>query len=36
MNAKQRLYARLSGKSVDRIPNLNITMLFAAQHTGIK
>lgn len=36
MNAKQRLYARLSGKAVDRIPNLNITMLFAAQHTGIK
>lgn len=36
MNAKQRLYARLAGKPVDRIPNLNITMLFAAQHTGIK
>lgn len=36
MNAKQRLYARLAGKSVDKIPNLNIVMLFAAQHTGVK
>lgn len=35
MNAKQRLEARLAGKPVDRIPNLSIVMLFAAQHAGI-
>ncbi len=35
MNAKQRFEARLAGKTVDRIPNLSIVMLFAAQHTGI-
>lgn len=36
MNAKERLYARLAGKPVDKIPNLNIVMLFAAQHAGIR
>ena len=35
MNSKERIYARLAGQPVDRIPNLNIVMLFAAQHAGI-
>ena len=35
MNAKERFEARLAGKPVDRIPNLSIVMLFAAQHAGI-
>lgn len=35
MTPKERLYARLAGKPVDRIPNLNIVMLFAAQHAGV-
>ena len=35
MNSKERIYARLAGQLVDRIPNLNIVMLFAAQHAGI-
>ena len=35
MNSKERIYARLAGQPVDRIPNLNIVMLFAAQHVGI-
>lgn len=32
MNSKERVLARLEGKAVDKIPNLNITMLFAARH----
>lgn len=35
MNSKERLLARLAGRPVDRIPNLNIVMLFAAEHAGI-
>lgn len=35
MNSKERLFARLAGKPVDRIPNLNIVMMFAAKHAGI-
>ena len=35
MNSRERLFARLAGKPVDRIPNLNIVMLFAAKHAGI-
>lgn len=36
MTPKERLLARLAGKPVDRIPNLNIVMLFAAKHAGVK
>ena len=35
MNAKERFEARLAGNPVDRIPNLSIVMLFAAQYAGI-
>ncbi len=35
MTPKERLYARLAGKPVDKIPNLNIVMLFAARHAGV-
>ena len=35
MNPKERLFARMAGVPVDKIPNLNIVMLFAAQHAGI-
>lgn len=34
MTPKERLFNRLAGKPVDRMPNLNIVMLFAAQHCG--
>ena len=36
MTPKERLLARIAGQPVDRIPNLNIVMLFAAQHTGYR
>lgn len=35
MTSKERLYARLEGKPVDKIPNLNIVMLFAAKYGGV-
>lgn len=35
MNSKERLFARLQGKPVDKVPNLNITMLFAARYAGV-
>lgn len=35
MTPKERLFARLAGQPVDRVPNLNIVMLFAAKYTGI-
>lgn len=35
MNARERLYARLKGEPVDKVPNLNIVMLFAARYAGI-
>lgn len=35
MTPKERLFARLAGKPVDLVPNLNIVMLFAAQHAGV-
>ena len=35
MNSKERVLARLEGKPVDKIPNLNITMLFAAKYAGV-
>lgn len=35
MNSKERVSARLEGKPVDKIPNLNITMLFAARYAGV-
>lgn len=35
MNSKERVMARLEGKAVDKVPNLNITMLFAARHGRI-
>lgn len=34
MNCKERFYARLRGEKVDRIPNLNIVMGFAAKLSG--
>ena len=34
MNSKERLYARLAGQPVDRPPNLNIYMTFAAHYIG--
>ena len=34
MTPKERFYNRLAGKPVDKIPNLNIVMQFAAQHIG--
>lgn len=35
MPHKDRLFARLEGKPVDRVPNLNIVMLFAAKYAGV-
>ncbi|MBO4885475.1 MAG: uroporphyrinogen decarboxylase family protein [Clostridia bacterium] len=35
MNSMERLSARLAGKDVDRAPNLNILMTFAAKYAGI-
>ena len=35
MTSKERLYNRILGKPVDKIPNLNILMTFAAQEIGI-
>ncbi|MHB9024076.1 MAG: uroporphyrinogen decarboxylase family protein [Armatimonadota bacterium] len=34
MTPRQRLFARLQGKPVDRAPNLSILMLFAAKYIG--
>lgn len=35
MNSKERVRARLEGRPVDRIPNLNILMQFAAKFIGV-
>lgn len=35
MNSKQRVLARLAGQPVDRIPNHNIVMQFAAKRIGV-
>lgn len=35
MTPKERLHRRIKGEKVDKIPNLNITMLFAAAYAGI-
>ena len=35
MNSKERVYARINNRPVDRIPNLNILMLFAAKEIGV-
>ena len=35
MNSKERVYARIDGQPVDRIPNLNILMFFAAKEIGV-
>lgn len=35
MNAMERVLLRLQGKKTDRIPNLNIVMLLAAQEIGV-
>lgn len=35
MNSYERLFSRLDGKSVDKIPNLSIFMGFAAKNSGI-
>lgn len=35
MTSKERLYARLEGKPVDKIPNLNIVMALVAKMAGV-
>ena len=35
MNSKERVYARIKNRPVDRIPNLNILMFFAAKEIGV-
>ena len=35
MNSKERLIARINNQPVDRIPNLNILMFFAAKEIGV-
>lgn len=35
MNSYERVMARLNGQPVDKIPNLNIVMAFAAQHIKV-
>lgn len=35
MTPKERLFNRLQGKPVDKVPNLNIVMLFAAKYANI-
>jgi len=35
MNSKERVESRLSGKPVDRVPNLNIIMQFAARYINV-
>jgi len=36
MTPKERVMNRLAGKPVDKIPNLNIVMSFAAKYAGVK
>jgi len=35
MTSKERVYARINNRPVDRIPNLNILMFFAAKEIGV-
>ena len=35
MNAYERVMNRLAGKAVDRLPNLSLTMMFAAKEAGV-
>ena len=35
MTSKERVHARINGQPVDRIPNLNILMFFAAKEIGV-
>ncbi|MDD3242747.1 MAG: uroporphyrinogen decarboxylase family protein [Eubacteriales bacterium] len=35
MNSRERLFARMKGQPVDRLPNLNIVMMFGARQMGI-
>jgi uroporphyrinogen decarboxylase len=35
MNSSERLYARLAGKRVDKIPNMNIYMFIVAREAGV-
>jgi len=35
MTSKERVYARINNQPVDRIPNLNILMFFAAKEVGV-
>ena len=35
MNARERLLNRIQGKETDRIPNMNIVMMFAAREMGL-
>ena len=34
MNAYERMMNRIAGKPVDRVPNMNRVMFFAARETG--
>lgn len=36
MNSRERVFALLEGRPVDRLPFMPITMMFAARHCGIK
>ncbi|MEJ2007067.1 MAG: uroporphyrinogen decarboxylase family protein [Acidobacteriota bacterium] len=36
MNGRERILAMLDGQSADRLPFMPITMMFAADHTGVK
>ena len=35
MNAKERLLGRIAGKPIDRVPNMNIVMMFAARQMNL-
>jgi len=35
MTPKERVYKRLNGQKVDKVPNLNIIMTFAAKYIGV-
>ncbi|HQN27101.1 MAG TPA: hypothetical protein PLT43_01015, partial [Mesotoga sp.] len=34
MTSRERVFARIEGRSVDQVPNLNIIMAFAAKYIG--
>ena len=36
MNGRERVLAMLGGRTVDRLPGMPITMMFAGDHVGAK